>query len=210
MSEFWEELFYLVGTNLLTSTAYHPQTDGLSERTNQTVEIALRYLLASTNKSSNWVDALPAIQTGLNNATHAATGLSPNESIYGFKVREALSLLGGAKDQDHEIARTLYQREASEAIAFANIKSKAYYDRRHKPLFLNAGDQVLVRLHKGYKLPESPNPKLFSRYAGPFTVIRRIGRLAYEFDLPVTWKVHPVISVEQLEPFPSDADPYGR
>jgi hypothetical protein len=125
------------------------------------------------------------LQAGLNNATHAITGLSANEIGLGFKVREALSLLGEEPNTNHEMARALHNREAREAIAFASVKSKVYYNRKHKPLFLKEGDRVLLRLHKGYHLPRKPNPKLSNRYAGPFLVKRRIGRLTYELDLPI-------------------------
>lgn len=72
-------------------------------QTKQSRLVALRYLITNTSKSSNWVEALPAIQAGLNNATYAVTGLSPNEIMYGFKAREALSLIGSNKDGDHEM-----------------------------------------------------------------------------------------------------------
>lgn len=162
MSAFWKAICKKLGTSLLTNTAYHPQTDGISERTNQTVEIALRFQI-SQNNELNWVTSLSALQAGINNAQHAITDFSPNEIVYGFKVREAVSLLGAESRQDHEVARQLYQREAGEAIAFANVKAKAYYDSKHKPLFLQPGEQALLRLHKGYNLPGQPNPKLSKR-----------------------------------------------
>lgn len=85
--------------------------------------------------------------------------------------------------------RALCFREAREAIAFASAKSKVYYDSKPKPLFLNEGDRVLLRLNKGYHLPEKPNPKLLNRYAGSSLIKRHVGRLAYELDLAVDWKV---------------------
>jgi len=72
MSEFWKALFKRLGTQLLTSTAYHPQTDCLSERTNQTVEIALRYEISSS-PSADWVAMLPSLQSAINNSVHSAT-----------------------------------------------------------------------------------------------------------------------------------------
>lgn len=49
MSELWQIIFQRLRTAILTSTAYHPQTDGQSKRTNQTVEIALRYFVTSNS-----------------------------------------------------------------------------------------------------------------------------------------------------------------
>ena len=209
MADFWEELFMRLGTNLLTSTAYHPQTDGQSERTNQTVEIALRYLITG-KPGVNWLDALPAMQSAFNNQKSASTGRSPNEILYGFNIRGTLGLLGPLPHLDHEVARQMHQRDARDSVAFANARAKAYFDGRHRLVRFVEGDQVLLRLHKGYQLPGEHNPKLSRRYAGPFTVKRMISQGAYELDLPEDWRVHPVITTEQLEPLPDEPDPYGR
>lgn len=68
LSEFWKGLFKRLDTKLLTATSYHPQTDGQSERSNQTVEIALRYLTVEYDEP--WVDKLPGRQLVLNNSTN--------------------------------------------------------------------------------------------------------------------------------------------
>ena len=73
LSSFWTEIFKRLGTELLVSTMYHPQTDGQSERTNQTVEIALRYNL-SKGESNSWQRLLSKIQATLNNSPNASTG----------------------------------------------------------------------------------------------------------------------------------------
>ncbi len=85
MSVFWQATFRHLRIKLLASTAYHPQTDGQSERTNQTVEIALRYMLTEY-EIQNWTRLLPTIQRSLNNAENASTGKAPNEVVYGFKT----------------------------------------------------------------------------------------------------------------------------
>lgn len=211
LSEFWDTIFRRLGVSLLTSTAYHAQTDGQSERSNQTVEIAIRFL-TSNDPDVDIIAALPTIQSQLNNSPNASTALSPNEIIYGFKVRDTISALNLERIKRNESTtnrRQEYQAEASDAIAFANAKMKVYYDSRHKPLLLKPGDKAYLRLNKGYKLPEH-HQKLSQRRCGPFLVKRRVGRLAYELDLPSTWKIHPVISIAQLEPASGVQDPYNR
>ena len=197
----------------MTSTAYHPQTDGLSERSNQTVEIALRYIITNY-PDLEWWKTLPSLQAQLNNSPNASTGLAPNEINYGFKVQEVLSLLDATDKQpmtDNLADRRLEHRaEATEATAFAMAKAKMYYDTRHMPLLLRPGDKAYLRLHHGYELPGKPSRKLSPQRCGPFTVKRRVGRLAYELELPPAWRVHPVISIAQLEPAPVDKDPYER
>ena len=209
MSEMWQTFFQRMGTKLLTSTAYHPQTDGTSERTNQTVEIAIRFLITNY-PDINFVLALPSLQAQLNNSANVATGLSPNEINYGFKVREALTSLTERQATDLPAQRLEYRQEAADATAFANAKAKIYYDARHVPLRFKAGDYAYLRLHHGYQLPGRPNKKVSQQRCGPFLVKRRVGRLAYELELPPAWRVHPVISVAQLEPVPAGEDPYRR
>ena len=211
MSEFWREMLRQLATSLLASTAYHPQTDGLSERSNQTVEIAIRYLVTSY-PDLPWWQALPSLQAQLNNSPNAATGLSPNEVVYGFKTKETLSLLHNGQPTVENISnkRLEFRLEAADATSFANAKAKLYYDARHVPLKLKAGDHAYLRLNHGYQLPGRPNKKVSPQRCGPFLVKRRIGRLAYELQLPSNWRVHPVVSVAQLEPSPTQEDPYNR
>ena len=209
LSDLWKAVFKRLRTELLASTAYHSQTDGSSERTNQTVEIALRYLI-TTYPDVEHITFLPSLQAQLNNAANASTGLSPNEVIYGFRVKELTSAVGSQDiPEDIPQQRLEYQREAADATAFANAKAKVYYDARHQPIFFRPGDRVYLRLHQGYQLPGRPNKKMSNQRCGPFTVKRRAGRLAYELELPAHWRVYPVVSIAQLEPFPEE-DPYNR
>lgn len=83
-----------VKVDLLYSTAWHPQTDGLSERSNQTAEIALRYFIATLEDEKLWPTVLSRMSASLNNSTkYSSTSLAPTQIIYGFKTREALDLL---------------------------------------------------------------------------------------------------------------------
>ena len=94
LSSFWRSIFEKLGVQLLTSTAYHPQTDKQSERTNQSVEIGLQYFLTE-NPDEEWVSFLPYLQALFNNSPNASTGLASNEVAYGNKVNDPLSLLSG-------------------------------------------------------------------------------------------------------------------
>ena len=74
-SKFWQMLFKLINTKLALSTAFHPQTDGQTERANRTLE---QYLRAFINyKQDNWVSLLPITEFTINNAKNASTGFSP-------------------------------------------------------------------------------------------------------------------------------------
>lgn len=210
MGEFWTALAKALKIKMLTSTAYHPQTDGQSERTNQTVEIALRYFLTS-NPGSDFTDCFPHLQSTLNNSRNATTGYSPNEVVMGFRTNiDSLANLQDLPSEDFARLRGVIRREVTDAVAWANVAMKARYDNKHKPLFLRPGDKVMLRLHHGYKMLGHENRKFSHQREGPFAVKKRIGELAYELDLPPGYQIHPVVSVAQLEPLPKGPDPYNR
>ena len=205
MSSFWQAVFQKLGVTLATSTAYHPQTDGQSERTNQTVEIALRFHL--TTGINDWVTVLPFLQTSLNNSV-TSTGFAPNELAYGFRVRDSLGLLANLPPEDLNRLRLIKREEADDAIAFANAMAKTRYDSTHKALRIQEGSMVYLRLHHEYSIP-GVNPKLSNQRVGPFKVLKKIGNLAYRLELPAIMRIHPIISIAQLEPAERD-DPYHR
>ena len=205
LSELWKAIFELLGVSLLYSTAYHPQTDGSSERTNQTAEIALRYFVHGLENPSMWPTTIPRIQGFLNSSGSP----SANEVTFGFTPNRPLDLLSNTQKIDHFLART----SAKEAIDFAQLSNKFHYDRHHQPMFLKVGDWALLRLHKGYKIPSTLGitKKLTQQYVGPFKVLQRVGRLAYKLDIPDSWLVHPVFTIAQLEPCPDPTkDPFNR
>lgn len=202
-------MFEKLGVKLLYSTAYHSQTDGSSERTNQTVEIALRFFVHALEDPSLWPEVLPQIQSILNNTSSSTTGKTPNEVAYGFSPRRPLDLLSPPGLPAAFQARA----DAADAISFALANQKAHYNRKHQPLFLKIGDWAMLRLHKGYSIPSSLGDikKLTQQFVGPFRVLERVGRLAYKLDVPQDWRIYPVFSIAQLEPAPSPAeDPFGH
>ena len=247
VGQMWEEIFRLLKVDLLYSTAWHPQTDGMSERSNQTAEIALRYFIELLD--NRWPKSLPQLSSVLNNSTkYSTTRLAPTEIIFGFKVKEPLDLLGKERlpaeashnHSNKDLVRQVSSREASrnkealpndseqdelaaftidyrpthidaqDAINFASMKMKEYYDAHHQPIFFNVGDLVKLRLHRGYKVP-GVSSKFGQQFVGPFKVLERIGRLAYRIQLPPNMRIHDVVSVAHLEPTTNPAsDPYER
>ena len=209
LSRFWAELFARLGVKLLYSTAYHPQIDGSSKRTNQTVEIALHFFVHALEDASLWLEVLPRIQSILNNTSSSTTSKTPNEVAYSFSPRRPLDLLSDPLLPNILQART----DATDAISFALANQKAHYDRKHQPLFMKVGDWAMLKLHKGYSIPSSAGvtKKLTQQYVGPFRILEKVGRLAYKLDVLHDWKIHPVFSVAQLEPAPLPIkDPFHR
>ena len=133
LSELWSELFALLGVQLLYSTAYHPETDGQSERTNATVEIALRYYLGTLEQVDRWPTVLPRLQSTLN-SSRASHGKTPNVAVYCFTPNTATDLLT-SKDVDPAKDRI----EITDAIAMAQMSMKHHYDRKHHAVFFSSG-----------------------------------------------------------------------
>ena len=169
VSEIWTTIFKEKGVELLYSTAYHPQTDGQSERTNQTFKIALQHYIAGLEKPADWPTVLPRMQAILNNSTSGSTSQSLNEVLYGRKVIEPIDLLR----TPNSVTEASYQIDPREAINFANMQAKRHYNRKHTAMFLRVGDYANLRLHRGYILPVmKKNPKLTQQFVSPFKVIR--------------------------------------
>ena len=101
--------------------------------------------------------------------------------------------------------------DAKDAIALASIKMKEIYDSRHAPIFFKEGDLVNLRLHRGYNVPAITSKKTGQQFVGPFRVLKRVGNLAYQLELPANMRIHNVISIAHLEPATDPAeDPYHR
>lgn len=136
LSKFWTALFTKLGVKLLYSTAYHPQTDGSSERTNQTVEIALQFFVHAIKDPSQWPEVLPRIQSLLKNISSSTTRKTPNKIAYRFSSKRPLDLCSTVTRPDTYVART----KATDAISFALANHKEHNDRSHQPLFMKVGD----------------------------------------------------------------------
>ena len=212
VSKLWQGIWKALGTRLKMTTAYHPQADGLSERKNQTVELAIRFHLFEA-PDTPWIDILTPLQWNLNHSHTDTIDSTPHEQLYGFKPlgpREALTKISDVSFDEVKAIRTDLRADAKLAMDFAAAKAKERYDGKHRHVQLNSGDQVYLRLHHGYHLPHRPSRSYSQQFSGPFTIKRRVGRLAYELEgLPPTSKIHPVVSIAHLKPGPGD-DPFQR
>jgi hypothetical protein len=91
-SKFWRRLFELLGVDIRLSSAFHLETDGQTERTNQTFE---QYFRCTVNyQQDDWLDLLSQAEFAYNNTTHASTGISPFFAHYGFHPRFSLEIPG--------------------------------------------------------------------------------------------------------------------
>lgn len=111
------------------STAYHPQSDGQSERTNQTVEIVLRFSLATLYNAADWKRVVGPVRSAVNSSKSTSTPKSLNEIVYGFTPTQSTDLISSAAIQGQLLLPPKFIRmEIADAIAFAQMASKTCYD----------------------------------------------------------------------------------
>lgn len=199
-SKFWRAFTSGLGTKCNFSTAFHPQTDGQTERVNQIVEQYLR--ICCNEAQDNWADLLDTAEFQYNKQKHESTGMSPFELVTGQHPNHpAVSLpspnpAAGSRLED----LVTLQLKAKRSLKIAQETAKRYYDRGsiHPPTF-NVGDQVWVSMKNW--IPRRPNKKLDHKFAGPYRVMERISPLVYRIDLPPTLSVHPTLPVALLQPY---------
>lgn len=179
------------------STAYHPQTDGQSERTIQTLEDMLRSCVIDFGKA--WDTHLPLVEFSYNNSYHTSIKVAPFEALYG---RKCSSPVCWAEVGDTQLARgqatnnTLTGpeiiRETTEKIIQIRERLKAsrdrqnsYADKRRKPFEFQVGDRVLLKVSPWKGLIRfRKRGKLNPRYIGPFDILAMIGPVSYKLRFP--------------------------
>ena len=210
-SRFWKSLHEALGTRLNFSTAYHPQTDGQTERVNQILEDMLRACVLDYGKS--WDKNLPYAEFSYNNSYQASLQMSPFEALYGRKCRTPLlwdevgehQLFGPEliKEAENKV-KTIRER-----LKVAQSRQKSYADNRRREITFEIGDFVYLRVTplRGVRRFRTKG-KLAPRFVGPYKILARRGEVAYQLELPTALSaVHNVFHVSQLRKclrFPED------
>jgi len=205
-SIFWRSLWQQLGTKLLMSTAFHPQTDGQTERANRTLEEGLRAYVS--RMQTDWDQHLLPLEIAYNNSVQASTGFTPFflNSGQHFHLPIQQALLPAHVSANQSSADRLEQLSRSLQIAQSNLvdaqqRQSAYADQSRRAVEFSVGDQVLLSTeHLTLKI-HTQTPKLMPKFIGPFTIVRKISPVAYELKLPPTLRVHPVFHVSKLKQY---------
>ncbi|GJR25885.1 putative reverse transcriptase domain-containing protein [Tanacetum coccineum] len=191
------------------STAYHPQMDGQSERTIQTLEDMLRACVIDFGGS---LDVhLPLAEFSYNNSYHSSIRCAPFEALYGKKCRSPVlwaeigesSLIGPELVQETTDKVVLIKKK----LKAVRDRQKSYADNRRKPLEFEVGDRVMLKVSpwKGV-IRFRKKGKLALRYVGPFEILERVGPIAYRLRLPEELSgVHDTFHVSNLKKCLADA-----
>ncbi|KAJ9545105.1 hypothetical protein OSB04_024812 [Centaurea solstitialis] len=202
-SRFWQSLQAALGTSVDLSTAYHPQTDGQTERTIQTLEDMLRACVLEFGRS--WDDHLPLVEFSYNNRYHASIQCAPYEALYGRKCRSPLNWLEVGESRlirpDIVQETTDKIKMVQEKLKAARDRQKSYADNRRKPVEFQIGDRVLLKVSPWKGLIRfGKKGKLSPRFVGPFEILERIGPVAYRLDLPPELStIHDTFHVSNLK-----------
>ncbi|GJX82198.1 putative reverse transcriptase domain-containing protein [Tanacetum coccineum] len=170
-SNFWRSFQKAMGTRLDMSTAYHPETDGQSERTIQTLEDMLRACVIDFG--NGWEGHLPLIEFSYNNSYHASIKAAPFEALYGRKCRSPVcwAEVGDARLTGPELVHETTEKivQIKHRMQAARDRQKSYADVRRKPLEFQVGDRVMLKVSpwKGV-IRFGKRGKLNMRYIGPF------------------------------------------
>ncbi|QRW23678.1 Pol polyprotein/retrotransposon [Rhizoctonia solani] len=200
-SRFWRELCQLTRTELRMSSGYHPETDGLTERSHKTLFQIIRQ--AIEGKQNEWVKHIPSVEYAMNLARSEATGYSPfflNYGRYPTGSRwDTDSLYPGVRKF------LVRQREALAAAHDAIIDTRtrmiAQANKHRRPADITQGDLVYLSM-KNLRLPKKISRKLARKYIGPVRVTKEIVKgTTYELELPNDLKdrgIHPVFHASLL------------
>jgi len=207
-SRFWKSLQEALGSKLKLSSAYHPQTDGQSERTIQSLEDLLR--ICVLEQGGAWDSHLPLIEFTYNNSYHSSIGMAPFEALYGRRCRTPLCWFeaGESAIVGPEIIQQTTEKVKliQEKMKASQSRQKSYHDKRRKDLEFQEGDHVFLRVTPMTGVGRAlKSKKLTPKFIGPYQISERIGTVAYRVGLPPHLSnLHDVFHVSQLRKYVAD------
>jgi hypothetical protein len=205
-SNLWQDLFKLSGTSLQMSTAYHPQTDGQTERVNQCLETYLRCFVHAC--PTQWCSWLPLAEYWYNTCFHTSLQTTPFFALYGHNPNHfGISPVSDIAIPD--LATWMQQRNVmtdllKQHLLRAQTRMKRQADKGRSERTFQVGEFVYLKLQPYVQTSVShrSSNKLAFKFFGPYEILAKVGAVAYKLKLPETSVVHPVFHVSQLKKAP--------
>ena len=174
------------------STAFHPQTDGLSERKNQWVEQFLR--LVTSARQDDWKRWLPIATATHNNHVNTTTKVAPAQALLGYlPVLDPLAPPTTRNERIEERAEQAWQSQEQAKEALDRAAECTPEDQ------FKEGDQVWLEA-RNLALPYQTR-ELAPKRHGPFAITEQVSPVAYRLALPLTWTIHDVFHALLLTPY---------
>ena len=201
VSRFFRSLGKALDMKLHFTSGYHPEGDGQTERTNQTLEQYLR--IFCNYQQDNWYTLLPLAEFAFNNTPSSTTGISPFFANKGYHPNLTIHPerdLASSRAKDLIVDLDELHQELKATIAEAQLRYQGPADaRRAPPPEFSVGKQAFVKAK--FFRTNRPSHKLSDKYLGPFEILAKAGSHSYTLRLPDTFRgVHPVFHVSMLEP----------
>lgn len=199
-SEFFTQLCSTLGIKQRMSTAFHPQTDGQTERMNRTLEEMLRKFVSPT--LTDWDRHLPCCEFAMNNAFNESIRTTPFYLNYGRHPRSPTDFAfkpfqGPSKSFTTDMQSALDR--AQDCMRLAQDRQARYANKKRRELEFLVGDYVYLD-SKNIKLTTEGARKLGHRFIGPYKILKRVGPVSYELELPRDMRIHDVFHVSLLRP----------
>jgi hypothetical protein len=210
-SLFWTELHRLLGVKLAKSTAFHPQSNGASERMIRKVSQVLRTLVRPDQL--DWPKHLPAVEFALNSSVNKSTGFAPFELTYGYVPRTIQSVETSeyAGVQEYAEAARDMVAHAHDAIIASRVEQTHYANTRRRldEVNLETGQKAYLST-ENLNLPKARARKLMPKYIGPYEVLScDKDKSYYTLALPgelLKRRIHPTFHAKLLRPVVSNDD----
>jgi len=233
-SEFFSGLCSVLGIAQHMSTAYHPESDGQTERVNRVLEDMLRHYVSPDQ--TNWADLLCMAEFAYNSAWHESIQTTPFFLTYGYHPSTplkrvlpsldhtngsvlALAVLDKSRTQRRKAFATMQRvpavgkftqhmqdalQRAKRALQSAQARMSSYADKGRSPVKISVGDMILLS-SKNIQFRSGVSRKLMPRWLGPFKVIQQVNPVAFKLELN-DWntKLHPVFHASLLRPYAHD------
>ena len=203
-SKFWREVHRILGTKLLMSTSFHPQTDGASERAIRDISQILRSMVSPGQ--TDWVPKIPIVEFALNSAISNSTGFAPFELNNGYMPKlfdvypDVTKEPNGIKSFVHEALENLYM--AHDAIIASRVNQTYFANKKQQPDHPFAEDDLVYLSTENLSLPKGRARKLAPKYIGPYKIVKcHPESSSYTLDLSDELKarrIHPKFHVSRL------------
>jgi len=209
-SAVWTELFRCLKAKQNLSSSFHPQTDGITEKENDIIENCIR---SFTNfQQDDWNEYLPDFELAINAAISDSTGISPFFLDAGWEPFIPLSMTRELNEEPtdksaKELVDKLDRIKVGVQLLFAQAQEKQakYANAKRRDIEFQEGDFVMLNsdfVHDPIHT-DRQSRKLANKWLGPFSIVKKISRVAYKLFIPAgdKIKIHPVIHIANLKKY---------